>query len=181
VSWSLSRHVRELSRCGQEGCGRKLGQDNRSGYCARHAPKAPQRSIHVGDARRRAEAFVSAWLQADYEPDDVNGAFMSERSVEKLIDRAAEVFDGQLMRAPQPARARREIDAGVIKIGSPREASADVAGERDRRSPECVAYTKCLEHVLRQGWRDWTCRGCPGPGVEEAKQAGYVRAKEGAG
>jgi hypothetical protein len=173
VSWSLSRHVRELSRCGREDCRRNLGPDNRSGFCAAHAPKTHRHTVNVGDAHRRAEAFVTAWLVADYEPDDVDGRYMSERSVERLIDRVEDLLAGQVMRPPVPSngsRARRDLNAGLIKIGTPREASADVAGEPDVRAPECPAYTLCLEHVLKQGWRGWTCRGCMGPGTDESKR-----------
>jgi hypothetical protein len=154
-----------------------LGDDNRSGYCGPHAPKSTQRAIHVGDAQAHAEALVTAWVDNDYEPDDVNPRFMSERSVDKLIARVAEVFAGQLMRPPVPTsgtRARRDYDAGIIKIGTPREASPVVAGEQDVRVPECPAYTLCLEHVLKQGWRGWTCRGCAGPGSEAAKREAWA-------
>lgn len=109
-----------------------------------------------------------AWLRADYEPDDVGAGWMSERSVEKLITRVADLMAGQLLRAPVPDRKAPPRD--VITIGTPRELSADHADDPDARAPSCPAYTLCLAHVVTKGWKVWTCRGCLGPGVTAAHQ-----------
>ena len=124
-------------------------------------------------AHERAERFVLAWLQADYEPDDVDGRWMSERSVEKLVDRVAEVYRDQLLERPYvsaDSKAGRRLAQGHIVRGTPREAAPEDGDEANHRCPDCLAYTLCLAYVVEQRWRSWTCRGCAGPGVLSVKQ-----------
>lgn len=134
------------------------------------------RPARAGVARERAEKLIEAWLVADYEPDEVNGSYMSERSLERLIERVAAVYDGQQWPAPaagkhpsQMSPRQRLLAQGVVTLGTPREASRDVAGE-DLTSPDCPAYSLCLDHAVQQGWQRWTCRGCAGPGTADIKR-----------
>jgi hypothetical protein len=113
------------------------------------------------DPRVRAERFVRGWIVADYEPDDVDPRYMSERSVERLIERVADLLGGQSMRPPGHQR---------LEMGSPREAAKQHRGDEDLRSPECLAYSLCLDHSIEQGWATFSCRGCAGPGAEARHQ-----------
>jgi len=124
-------------------------------------------------ARERAEQFVLAWFQSDYEPDDVDPRWMSERSIDKLVERVTQLFSGQTLRAPIPSgksTASARLAAGVITIGTPQEVSRDCLGEPGLRAPECIAYSLCLDHCLMKGWAEFTCRGCKGPGVAASHQ-----------
>ncbi len=172
MSWTdtTTTRSRERSICAREGCTRPIGPNNRTGHCNAHAPR-PQGGPAVGDTTVRARAFVRAWLQASV-PDRVQRA-LPAAAKDALADRVAELLDGQGLRYRVPSagtKVRQQLDAGLIRIGTPRQLSPALAADPDMRCPECPAYTLCLEHVLRQGWQGWTCRGCAGPGVEESKQ-----------
>lgn len=159
---------RERSTCAKHGCTKGLNPDNRSGYCGAHVPKTGKPNPVVGDAASRARAFVRAWLQASV-PEHVRRAIPAAAK-DALAARVAELLEGQGLRHRVPStgtKIRSELDAGLIKIGTPRQLSPTLATEPDMRCPECPAYSLCLDHVLRQGWQAWTCRGCEGPGVDE--------------
>lgn len=158
---------RERSTCAREGCTRPLGPSNRTGHCNAHAPR-PQGVPQVGDTASRARAFVRSWLQASV-PAAVR-RMIPPAAKDALAARVAELLDGQGLRYRVPSagtKVRQQLDAGLIRIGSPKQLSPTLAAEPDMRCPECPAYSICLEHVLRQGWQAWTCRGCEGPGVDE--------------
>lgn len=113
----------------------------------------------VGGATSRAERLVYAWLEADFEPDDTGTAWMSAGSLDKLIARVAEVYDGQLARRPGGAEDQ------LIGIGTPRPVAEAHQNEESLRSPDCRGYSLCLDHAVREDWKSWTCRGCDGPSV----------------
>ncbi|NJK31519.1 MAG: hypothetical protein HC927_03330 [Deltaproteobacteria bacterium] len=61
--------------------------------------------LSAADPRARAEDFVTAWLESDFEPDEIDPEMPSESSIEALIARVADLFRRQAMRPP--CRGRR--------------------------------------------------------------------------
>lgn len=167
----------KLRTCIVEGCGATVTPDKRrSGMCHEHATAAysarKDREVPIDTPRSRAEDFVLAWRVGDYERDDVDPSFMSERSVEGLIARVADLLGGQTLPPPMPASdtpAGRQLARGVVKPGTPRQASPDVASEPNVRAAGCAAYTVCAALAAKKGWAAWTCRGCGGPGVTKVR------------
>ncbi len=125
--------------------------------------------------RTRAEDFVTAWIESDYQPDEIDPELPSETSIEALIARVEDLFRRQAMRPPcqgTESYGTIERSRGLVSIGTPQKASSEVEDEPDLRCPECPAYSLCLSHVLGKGWSNWTCRGCDGPGSAQGKTRG---------
>ncbi|MFW6058377.1 MAG: hypothetical protein ACOC9W_05935 [Persicimonas sp.] len=116
-------------------------------------------------ARQRAQALVTAWIEADYEPDPVDGEYMSADSLEALIERVADVYQGQLLITPD--------GKDVVKMGTPARVVKGHDEDRSLRNPECPAYTQCLNHAVRKGWPAFSCHACSGPGSDRAPRDGH--------
>jgi hypothetical protein len=139
------------------------------------SPEESMKPTSFTDSRDRAREFVHAWLVADCRLT-TEGWRLRERSLDALAERMAEVLSGHSMRPAVPSQnseARQRLRDGLVTIGTPRKASRQALNEPDLRAPECPAYTKCLDHVVDQGWENWTCRGCDGPGVRDARSESH--------
>lgn len=152
--------------CEFEDCKRVLGFNNRTGRCREHRLQVNNSVAEVGSPKYLAEQFVSAWELGDL------GRKLDAQPREALVSRIADLLDDQGLRAPTVAYeglASTRLREGIVLLGTPREASREAWNDPDLRSPTCPAYTKCLAYVVRKGWDQWTCRGCDGPGVQEAR------------
>lgn len=113
-------------------------------------------------AENYAEELVASWVTADY--DNALG----KRSIDALIARVADVYRQQLARQPIALRRNGFVayrDGRGIEIGTPREVSRTISGlTPGLRSPSCESYNLCLRKVVENGWENWTCNGCEGPG-----------------
>lgn len=162
--------------CDTPGCGLRIQLTSKSGLCAKCAQEAyiarKGAQVPVDTPRSRADAVVDAWARADYERDDVDPSFMSERSLEALALRIEAVYQGQGFPPPVPlkgTKAAKWLDKGIVTAGTPREMSPDT-DDPSQRAPTCVAFTRCAAIAAEKGWAAWSCRACDGPGSLSASQ-----------
>lgn len=129
----------------------------------------PRTTSDGSDPRTLADAFVRDWIVDDYEPDDVDMSFMSERSIERLVDRVAELIESSQRAATRSAAATQPAAAG-----NPLEVSkeVDLSDVSDYRLLNCPAYQSCLDFSVSKKWRGFACGACDGPGKTKTARGG---------
>jgi hypothetical protein len=113
------------------------------------SPRKP--APNLNGPRTRAERLVESWLSE-------TGQEVPRRAVNKLVARVSDVYAGQMLRSPRKKGRKKDL------LGCPVPVATSHASDKDLRCPDCTAYGACMDYALAQRWKNWSCRGCRGPG-----------------